>query len=435
MSREQSAWVDQAWSAIDRDALAELLGQMVSTASPPGEEAQLAALLADELRRAGLNAATQPLRGRQANAIGRLEGSGTGPDLLLYSAIDTAFTGTESEDMPWLGETRRADFIPTARQEGEWIIGLGAENPKGFAACVIEAARAISRAGIPLNGSLLVGLGAGGMPTNRLPTIADGPPIGHGVGCTHMLESGFKGDFAVTCKPGYAVAWEEVGISWWQIRIRGKLGYTGVRHLIPYRNAIVDAALVVRALEDWFPEFTARFSSGLVAPQGAVGSIAGGWPYKPAFTPAACDVWVDLRVSPRASIEEVGSALEDLLGRLRTQDPELSLDSECMLAIPGSHTDPDNWIIRSAIRAWEAVESCAHAPIVGTSGATDAAILRAHGLPTARLGMPRPATPPPFGGFSMGQANTQSMLALVRCLVWTVIDTCSRSRSEVGIDG
>ncbi len=435
ISPEQAAWAKKAWSAIDSEALAALLVDMVSIPSPPGQEADLARHLAAGLREAGLDAETQHVRDRQANAVARLEGSGGGPSLLLYSPIDTAFVGSESEDLPWLGDTLRPDFVPRAVRQGNWIIGLGAENPKGFAACVIEAARAVARGGVPLQGSLLVGLGAGGMPTNRPPSLGDGPAVGHGVGCAHMLESGFRGDFAIICKPGFAVAWEEVGISWWRIRVRAAPGYTGVRHLVPYRNSVVDAAWVVSALEGWFPEFTERFSSGLVAPQGAVGAIAGGWPYKPAFSPAECDVWVDLRLSPRATADEVGAELEELLDRLRAEDSALRVEAERVVAIPGTHTDPESWIVSSAIRGWEAVEARPHEPIVGTSGATDAEILRGHGVPTARLGMPRSAEPPPYPGFSMGQAHLESMLTLVRCLVWTVIDTCSRTREEVGLDG
>ena len=63
-----------------------------------------------------------------------------------------------------------------------------------------------------------------------------------------------------------------------------------------------------------------------------------------------------------------------------------------ILSIPGSFTDPKNWIVQSCMRAWEFVEKQKHLPRTGTSGATDANILRAAGIPTARLGMPRRTT-------------------------------------------
>ena len=112
-------------------------------------------------------------------------------------------------------------------------------------------------------------------------------------------------DHAVIAKPGYAVAYEEVGLCWFRVRVRGTLGYTGVRQLLPYQNPIVDAARLLQGLEAWFPTYTAVNTSGCVAPQGAIGAVRGGWPERAAFTPATCELWIDLRVSPRTPIAEV----------------------------------------------------------------------------------------------------------------------------------
>ena len=92
-----------------------------------------------------------------------------------------------------------------------------------------------------LNPKVLVGLGAGGMPTNKRPGQRRSN-VGQGNGCSFMLEQGVRGDFAILAKPGYAVAWEEVGLCWFRVRIHGRLGYTGIRHIVPYKNPIVDAA-------------------------------------------------------------------------------------------------------------------------------------------------------------------------------------------------
>src|SRR5207248_9589014 len=127
---------------------------------------------------------------------------------------------------------------------GDLVIGAGAENPKAYATCVVAAAEAVARAGIPLKGDLLVGLGAGGMPTNKRPRLKRGN-AGQGSGCSFMLEQGFRGDFAILAKPGYAVSWEEVGLCWFRVRVKGALNYTGVRHKTPYNNPIVGAAKVI----------------------------------------------------------------------------------------------------------------------------------------------------------------------------------------------
>ena len=160
---ERLAWTEAAWQAVDREALRDLVAAMVGIPSPTGREAQLARFLVEEMRRAGLQSAVQDISAEQANALGWLEGSGRGPSLLLYAPIDTHL---EDGDERWLPAERRPDLQPTAAIDGDVVVGLGAENPKAFATCATAAAIAIRRAGIPLTGTLRVGLGAGGMPTN-----------------------------------------------------------------------------------------------------------------------------------------------------------------------------------------------------------------------------------------------------------------------------
>jgi hypothetical protein len=134
-------------------------------------------------------------------------------------------------------------------------------------------------------------------------------------------------------------------------------------------------------------------------------------------------------VSPVEAKRQFGDAIE----RIVKTDPSLSLEWEMILSIPGSFTDPNNWIVQSCTRAWEFVENQKHKPRTGTSGATDANILRAAGIPTARLGMPRRqnANEPQRSVFSMETSNMASMKQLTKCLVYAVIDTCTRERQEV----
>lgn len=434
LSPQQEEWVRQAWAHVDAEAVAALTGSLVDIASPTGAERPLAEFLVTRMRGDGLEACCQPLDDRQANAIGRLRGAGDGGDLLLYAPIDTAFDDSPA-DQAWAGVRDRADLRSRATIEDGFVIGLGAENPKGYAACLVAAAGAIARAGVPLRGDVIVGLGAGGMPTNASRHAGGARRnIGQGVGCAYMLEQGLRPDFAVIAKPGWAVAWEEVGLCWFRVTVGGVLGYTGTRHFLPYKNPIVDAARVITLLEEWFPEYTARNASGLVAPQGCIGAIEAGWPHKVAFIPAACDIHVDLRVSPRTSVADVRRQFAAAIERIRAAEPSLDLRWEMTLGIPGTSTDPDHWIVRSVTRAWEAVAGRAHTPERNRSGATDANILRMWGVPTARVGMPRPTGSVPYQGqFSMGVASAESMAQLVRLLVHVIVDSCTRPRAALGL--
>lgn len=436
-SDDQRSLLAAALDQVNADRLVDRLRSIVDIPSPSGEELALASWLAGELALAGAQGRVQPAgpSPRSANAIGRLGRGDEGATLLLYAPIDTAFSGNADEDRPWLGDDPSPDLrLPASVRDGK-VIGLGAENPKSHVAAILEAVTALAAtgAGASLPGAVAVGFGAGGMPTSGRPGLP--PGIGHGVGARALLEHGLGGtpDMAIIVKPGWSVSWEEVGISWHTVRLRGTRNYTGIRHRIPYRNPIVDAARVIERLEAWLPGWTASQTSGLVAPQGSVGAISAGSANLAAFVPETAEFVVDLRLSPRTTPDAVAADLEAFLAGLRAEDPALDVAAEMTVGIPGTHTDPEHWIVRAAIRAWEAAEGRPHAPAMGGSGATDAAILRGFGIPTARIGPPPARTPSPHGGFSMGVADVEALERLVRLLLRVVVDTVTRPRAELGL--
>ncbi|HEV7964209.1 MAG TPA: hypothetical protein VGP57_16840 [Actinoplanes sp.] len=427
-------WVAEAYRQISLDRLRELVVGLVDVPSATGDEGPLAAHIADTLTASGIRAEVQPLDDRQANAYGVVPGSGTGPDLLLYAPIDSLTTGTAVEDVPWIGPVLRPDMQPRARVHGDLVVGLAASNPKGHAACVLAAAEAIVRAGLPLTGDLVVAFGAGGMPTNALPGSAR-RNTGQGVGCSFLLEQGVWADFAVIAKPGWTISWEEVGLAWFEVTVHGTHTYVGSRHRLPYRNAIADAGEVAARLERWFVEYAKRHTDGLVAPQGIVSSIEGGWPRMAAVTPAACRLRVDLRLSPRTTPMQAKREFAVALEEIRADLPELRVSHRMVLAIPGTATAPESWVCRSAIAAWEAAEGRPHEPILDTSGATDANILRGRGIPTARVGMPKitDALFPVDFAMGMNAVDIRDMRQLTRHLVRVAVDTLTRTRTEVGL--
>lgn len=435
LETEREGWIAAATDLVDVELLRELVIGMVDIPSPTGEEAGLAQWLTDHLTGAGLEAHRQDLDANQANAVARLRGSGGGEDLLLYAPIDTLTVGDPAEDVPWIGPTLRPDMQPRAIVNGDYVIGLGASNPKGHAAAVVAAAEVISRAGVPLEGDLLVGLGAGGMPTNgRVDAGLSRHNTGQGVGASFMLEQGWWADHALIAKPGWAVAWEEVGLCWFEVRVHGTYTYVGSRHRMPYANAVRGAAEVVRALEDWFPQYTERHTGGLVEPQGVVSSIEGGWRRMAAVTPELCRLRVDLRTSPRATPVEVRREFSEVMARIAADRPELEIEWDMVLAIPGTATDQEALIVRTAVDAWEAVAGRSHAPITGTSGATDANILRARGLPTARIGMDRIDDRAPLDldfPSGMNVVDLREAVMLTRAIIRTAIATCAPARESM----
>jgi len=421
LSPQQREYFAHATRLVQQDALAEAVMGLVDVPSATGCEGALARSIADRLRERGLDGLEQPLDAQQSNALGRLPGSGGGPSLLLYSPIDTVTSNSPAEDLPVAASEFTPDMAARSSRRGSYVVGLGAQNPKGHAACVLVAAEAIKAAGIPLRGDLYVGFGAGGMPTDARPgTRAD---CGHGAGCNHLLKD-LQPTFAIIAKTGWAVSWEEVGLVWYEVRVHGTHTYVGSRHLLPYVNPIHQAARLIDALEAWFPIWTEQHRSGLVAPQGAVSFIEAGWERSATFVPAVCRFRLDLRLSPRTSPEEADRAFSAVLAQLaRTLD--VSYEWRRLMAIPGTTTAPDNLIIKTAIEAWETLEGRAHRPITGLSGATDANILRAHGIPTARIGLPKADLPNLDFGQGMNTVSVPAMVKLTHHLIYCAVAICA----------
>ncbi|MBV9120124.1 MAG: deacylase, partial [Chloroflexi bacterium] len=267
----RASWIADAWAQVSAEELAKLTLDLANIPSPSGSEKELAQFAAEWLNGNGLQARYQPIDDFSGNAIGRAGHSVGGPHLLLYSPIDTAFA--PGEDYLGLDTHDRPDLRLPASRDGDYVIGLGAENPKAYMASVMVAAAAVARAGIPLTGSLIVGLGAGGMAVDG---SGDRQHIGHGAGAAFMLEQGTRADFAIVAKPGWAVSWEEAGVCWFKVTVKGDLHYVGSRQRQDYRHAIEDAAGVAEALREWFPKYSQSHTSGLVAPQATIGSIHGG---------------------------------------------------------------------------------------------------------------------------------------------------------------
>ncbi|QOC93421.1 M20 family metallopeptidase [Micromonospora craniellae] len=427
-AHELDRLTDAAYAHVTPDLLREIVVGMVDIASPTGEERELADWAVARLTAAGVDARLQPIDLTQANAVGWIPGRANGRSLLLYAPIDTLTTGNPEEDEPYAAAALRPDMRACATVDGDYVLGLGASNPKGHAAVVTAAVEAIHASGIPLEGDLWLGLGAGGMPTNRRATPhVTRENAGQGVGCSFLLEQGVYPDYALIAKPGWSVSWEEVGLCWFEVVVKGTFSYVGSRHRMRYRNPIVEAGKVVAGLEDWFREYSAAHTAGTVAPQGNIGAMRSGWMHLPAVSPSQASLMVDLRIGPDSSPAAIRREFAAAIDRIRDTHPDLEVSWEMMLSIPGTRTDPADRVVRAAVEAWERATGQPHEPILHNSGATDANILRGRGVPTARIGMDRigPDAPLPLDfPAGMNVVDIREMQRLTRHVIRTALDIC-----------
>lgn len=437
LSRRQQEWLDQALAHVKEDRLLHRLTEMINIPSPTGEEGPLAQYLVAEMQKAGLEATYQEISGSRGNAVGYLRGDRTGADLLFYGHLDTSFTGDIDEDYPVTGPVQYRDRQPVAYIENGFVHGLGAANPKGADACAVEALLSVMEAGIPLKGTVIVGIVSGGTLKCSIKGMSKNYKGSHyegqGLGCEFMLKHGVWADFAINTKPGFSVAWEEPGTCWFRAQVKGVVNYVGSKQRNLTKNAILESVKVLTALESWAEQYTERHTQGLIAPQVAIGAIEAGWPYKPSFMPAVCNIYLDVRVNPRTDVMQVKREFGEIIDQIKLEHGDLDVEWEMYLSVPGTITDPGNWIVRSCIRAWEKIEGRSHSARDGMSGVTDGNILRVWGIPTSRLGLDRGGrggAPKPVYG-ETDACSIDLMKRLTRCYVYSIIDTCTRERTEV----
>ncbi|MEM6483851.1 MAG: peptidase dimerization domain-containing protein [Pseudomonadota bacterium] len=420
---------DTVLQKINPESLARTLCSLVDIASPTGEEGTLAGHIAALLTDFGATGSVQKIDDQQSNAVGQLaaakRNSELGKALLLYAPIDTVTSNSEEEDLPWLAKEMPHEARAQSRFDGTHVFGLGAHNPKGHAACILEAARVLSESGIALANDLFLGFGAGGMPTNA--RVGTRENCGHGAGCQYMLDQGsrigFNPEVAIIAKSGWSISYEEVGLTWFEVWVHGTHNYSGARHLMPYRNPIVDAARLIQQLDEWLAAWPERHRSGLVAPQGVVSFIESGWERMPSFTPEVCRLRIDLRLSPRTRTEEAEADFARVLADI-CADLNIEADFRRIVSIPGTSTPLDDEVIRKTIGAWERVTHSQHEFVSGLSGATDANILRLNGLPTARVGLPKADLPSMDFQLGMNAVALEDLVALTKVLVLSAISIC-----------
>lgn len=402
---------------ISDEQLIETLCELVDTPSPTGEEAELARKICTRLERYGVESEVQSLSPGQANAIGRVQ-SGGKRSLLLYAPMDTVTSNSADEDLPWAGPELRDDMRARSYVRDGHIFGLGAHNPKGHAACIIETVRVLKKMGVNLEGDLFVGFGAGGMPTHsRAGMPAD---TGHGVGCAALVKSLPSIDGAIIAKSGTSVTWEEVGFLWLEVTVAGKHNYVGARHLMPYDNAIANAAKLILKLEDWFEDYAARHASGFCRPQGTVSHMSAGWERMPAFTPECAKFLIDLRFTPEQTPADVEREFAEALAQFSA---ELGLETSyrCTQTINASQTPPTDPVVATAISVWEELHGRSHEPFTVMSGATDANILRGLGIPTARIGLAKAKLPDVDFALGMNCVAISELRQLTKFLVLSTL--------------
>ncbi len=439
---------EKVWTYIKEDELQSLVVDLVNIPSRTGRELKAAQYLVDFMNVQGVTSELMQIGDNRGNAFSILRGSGKGPRLLINGHLDTSFTGIDEEDKPMTGPLGAA-FRPKAYVKDGWVYGLGAINMKGGLAAFSEAACALQRSGVKLEGDVITAAVAGEIEKTQVTSLGRSYTgelfEGAGFGMEYLLKHGVWADFSITCEPtGMAVTRAKCGYVLVKLSTTGELTYRPYSDADEVNNAILSMAKVVTAVEKEFaPEYTRRHTydlgsdDGTMKPRVNVGSIESGWPFKPGFVPAVCDAYIDMRIVPTQTPLDAARELQEFLARFERENGIQVAQQIYSVKGPSSETPPDSYLVQACKNAYEKVTGTKHTP--GSPGkqsfGDDSLVTRRYGIPSVTWGpggqLPEYAGAAAAAGGEGEFIRIVDVLMACKMYIATVLDICSKTREQV----
>ncbi len=388
--------LEKVWSKVDQKELVSLAMELVSTPSTTGSEEAAARLLVDWLNERDIPAFYQEVEPGRGNMVGRLKGAGDGPTLMFNGHLDTALS-SDPQDALFAGRIK-PEWMARARKVKNLIYGSGIVNDKGPLCCSLMAAYALKKAGVKLKGDIVLTGVCSEIGRAPIDQYQGARYRGKGIGMRYMLTHGVVADYAIVVEPSrLGITWAQAGAVFIKITVWGEPMYAPfVQHpkdLSKSKNAVVKMSTLIEPLEAWArryeKEHTYKFGAGKLVPKVNIGSIMGGAPFKPNFSPAVCNLYVEAFTKPGTRPIDVLREVEEVL-----QATGVEADSELYLSVLGYEAKGAEPLVEAMRGAYRAVRNRAPKPMQTELNSTyaDLTILVEMGIPAIKCG-PAPEDP------------------------------------------
>ena len=294
-------------ASMDREAMLSLAQELVKIPSFKTEETEVARYLADFLRQRGYEVQLQEVEPGRFQTIGVLRGSGGGKSLMLNGHIDIDPIVLGWRRDPW-----------TPQIDGDRLYGGGIRNMKGGVTAMIEAAEAVRRSGVRLQGDLVLACVAG--------------ELQGGVGTSYLCRHGPLTDMAVVPEPFGSdnILTVHAGVVEMAIHTIGRARpISRMEEGVDAIEKMCKAVPVIKGVQ--FRHTPRPDLPGL--PRINVGTIIGGLGREydqrgPNFVSDFCTVLVDARFLPGMTTASVKEDIERALDGIRAEDPDFQYEIE-----------------------------------------------------------------------------------------------------------
>jgi succinyl-diaminopimelate desuccinylase len=357
---------------LDRILIEEVTGFLqglvrIRSIYPPGDCAEAARFCADKFAAEGIQHKVVADLPERPSVLAMLPGKQARPQLAFNAHIDTV---PIEDEAAWKYDPFGAEIVDGV------LYGRGAGDDKSSVTAQVLAAVAIHRAGVQLEGTLVVN------------PVADEEAMStHGAKWLHETGQLRPDMIIVGEQTNNEVAVAERSINWLELIIHGEAAHGAM----PWNglNAIIQMAGVIKFLErEYLPVLAKRGHPYLPPSTMNLGTISGG--IKTNMVPELCRITLDRRVPPGETIETITAELRELLDRYTREIEPINYEIKVLyssgLAVDTSPDDPLAAIMQSAVSDVSGEER----PITGYNQGSDGRFFAGDGIPVLIFGPSHP---------------------------------------------
>jgi acetylornithine deacetylase/succinyl-diaminopimelate desuccinylase-like protein len=378
-SRLDPELISRIVAAVREDEIVAMAGDVINIPSPTGEELHMAEYMQSALRQLGLNVTWQEVEEGRANVVGRWTGTGGGKNLMFNGHMDTSNTGRE-DFLAGIG------YKPSAVIKNGFIYGLGIYNMKGALVCYIHAVKALQRAGVKLNGDVIIAAVAGEIEKTQWGDFKGKEYRGYGFGTHYLVNHGVLPDMCILGEPtDMHVVLEHFGSMWVRISCTGIYVHTAFCEGREEMNSIRRMHELMETILKWIANWEKNAAHGGKKALVNLGGIRGGHAWRASRTPEKTDLFLDVRVPPTIPMNDARRNIQQMFLELEKKYPDWGLEFETYVSVPGARISEDHEMIKAI--------DANHEQIMGerperevVTWCSDASVLSRYGIETVNYG-------------------------------------------------
>src|SRR6266852_9824775 len=325
--------IEKILAEIEEKEIVTMCCDVINIPSPTGEELPMAHYMQYALQQLGLKVTWQEVEEGRANVVGRWLGTGGGKNLMFNGHMDTSNAGSE-DFLTGIG------YKPQAVVRNGFVYGLGIYNMKGALVCYTHAVQALQRAGVKLQGDVIIAAVAGEIEKTQWGEFKGKQYRGYGFGSHYLVNHGVLPDMCILGEPtDMKIVLGHYGTLWVRIATRGPYVHTGFTAGRLGENSIRRMHDVLNALWEWIPTWESKTAYGGIKGVVNPGAIRAGHPWRASRTPDRAEVFLDMRVPPTMPLTEARRAAQELVNQLRARYPDYGIEFETMVSAPGAEIE------------------------------------------------------------------------------------------------